>query len=169
MANSIQVLQHDLPLNKEQTVLMDIVLRESQRLNDIIRNFLAYARPQQPVPTRMDLNRLLNETAHLLRNNPNQHPDHEIALQLDKNTLTYNDDETQLRQVMWNLAVNGLRAIKNSGTLTLTTTPTNAQIILEVQNTDYSMTAEQHKRLFQPFQSDFAQKTELELALTTIS
>ena len=42
----MQVLRSELPLNDEQAELMDIVLRESDRLNQTIRSFLAYARPQ---------------------------------------------------------------------------------------------------------------------------
>src|SRR5207237_1068840 len=47
MAGSIQILRQELPLTPEQSQLMDIVLRESERLNDTIRSFLAYARPQR--------------------------------------------------------------------------------------------------------------------------
>ena len=47
MAGSIQVLREELTLADEQAQLMDIVLRESKRLNDTIRSFLAYARPQR--------------------------------------------------------------------------------------------------------------------------
>ena len=47
MSGSIQILRQELPLSDEQAQLMDIVLRESERLNETIRSFLAYARPQR--------------------------------------------------------------------------------------------------------------------------
>jgi two-component system sensor histidine kinase PilS (NtrC family) len=47
MSGSIQVLRQELPLTEDQAQLMDIVLRESERLNDTIRSFLAYAKPQR--------------------------------------------------------------------------------------------------------------------------
>ena len=47
MSGSIQILRQELPLTAEQSQLMDIVLRESDRLNETIRSFLAYARPQR--------------------------------------------------------------------------------------------------------------------------
>ena len=47
MSGSIQILRQELPLTDEQSQLMDIVLRESDRLNETIRSFLAYARPQR--------------------------------------------------------------------------------------------------------------------------
>ena len=44
MSGSIQILRQELPLSAEQEQLMDIVLRESERLNTTIRSFLACAR-----------------------------------------------------------------------------------------------------------------------------
>jgi signal transduction histidine kinase len=41
------VLRQELSLSEEQAQLMDIVLRESERLNETIKSFLAYARPQR--------------------------------------------------------------------------------------------------------------------------
>ena len=52
MSGSIQILRHELPLTGEQAQLMDIVIRESERLNDTIRSFLAYARPQRQAASR---------------------------------------------------------------------------------------------------------------------
>ena len=50
MSGSIQILRAELPLTSEQAQLMDIVLRESDRLNETIKSFLAYARPQRFPP-----------------------------------------------------------------------------------------------------------------------
>ena len=47
MSGSLQILRQELPLSEEQSQLMDIVLRESDRLNETIRSFLAYAKPQR--------------------------------------------------------------------------------------------------------------------------
>ena len=68
MSGSIQVLRQELPLSDEQAQLMDIVLRESERLNDTIQSFLAYARPQRVALTRLDIRRVVQDTATLLRN-----------------------------------------------------------------------------------------------------
>ena len=49
---------------------MDIVLRESERLNQTIKSFLAYARPQRVQVQALDLRAVVQETAMLLRNSP---------------------------------------------------------------------------------------------------
>ena len=69
MSGSIQILRQELPLTEEQSQLMDIVLRESDRLNETIRSFLAYARPQRLGTTRVDVRQVITDTARLLQNN----------------------------------------------------------------------------------------------------
>jgi len=59
MSGSMQILRQELPLSTEQAQLMDIVLRESERLNETIRSFLAYARPQRVELERLDLRRVV--------------------------------------------------------------------------------------------------------------
>jgi signal transduction histidine kinase len=59
---------------------MDIVLRESDRLNETIRSFLAYARPQAAVPKAVDLMRVLTDAATLLRNSPELRPGHQVVV-----------------------------------------------------------------------------------------
>jgi two-component system sensor histidine kinase PilS (NtrC family) len=78
MSGSIQVLRQDLQLNDEQAQLMDIVLRESDRLNDTIRSFLAYAKPQRFAMATLDVRQIVEETVRLLRNSPDVRDDHTI-------------------------------------------------------------------------------------------
>jgi two-component system sensor histidine kinase PilS (NtrC family) len=76
ISGSIQVLQGELDLQGDNKHLMDIVLRETDRLNTIITEFLEYARPQseRSVTTASAeasvvlLSDLFNETVMLLKN-----------------------------------------------------------------------------------------------------
>jgi len=87
MSGSIQILRQELPLSSEQEQLMDIVLRESERLNTTIRSFLAYARPQRFQIERFDLRRALNDTALLLRNSAEVLDGHEIVVDVPATEL----------------------------------------------------------------------------------
>ena len=55
MSGSMQMLRQELALTGDQAQLMDIVLKESDRLNHTIKSFLAYAKPQKAQLTRLDL------------------------------------------------------------------------------------------------------------------
>jgi two-component system sensor histidine kinase PilS (NtrC family) len=166
MAGSMQLLRSELPLSDEQAQLMDIVLRESARLNETIKNFLAYARPQRGPSTRVELSRLVEETALLLRNSPDRHASHEVRTNCDRQA-TCDGDEHQLRQVVWNLASNALRAMPDGGVLSLRveSVPASGSVRLVVEDAGRGMTPGQLENLFQPFNSGFSNGTGLGLAI----
>src|SRR4029453_8098305 len=119
MRGSIQVLRAELDLSNEQAGLMDIVMRESGGLNDTIRSFLSYARPQPLAAGPVDAGRLLRDTAILLRNSPEVLPTHRIDVDAPAAGPIVDGDDGQIRQVVWNLATNGLRAMPEGGRLVL--------------------------------------------------
>ena len=171
MSGSIQILRQELPLSEEQAQLMDIVLRESERLNDTIRSFLAYARPQRFSIARLDVRRLLNDAALLLRNSAEVHEGHIIDVQVPGSEVLFDADENQVRQIVWNLATNGLRAMKNGGHLSLGARIENGIgggadcVVLEVSDEGMGIPVEELDAIFQPFRGSFAKGTGLGLAI----
>ena len=167
MSGSIQILRHELPLSSEQEQLMDIVLRESERLNTTIRSFLAYARPQRFHIERFDARRPLNDAALLLRNSADVHDKHEILVDVPGSELWYEADEGQIKQIVWNLATNGLRAMPDGGRLHLIGAyePASAGVVLTVRDEGVGIPPEELDRLFQPFHGTFAQGSGLGLAI----
>jgi two-component system sensor histidine kinase PilS (NtrC family) len=170
MRGSIQVLRAELKLTEEQSHLMDIVLRESDRLNDTIRSFLSYARPQPLQARAVDLTRLLRDTATLLRNSPDVLPSHCISVDAPEGGLVVEADDAQVRQVIWNLATNGLRAMPEGGELILrarvqASGTGDEGAALEVVDHGVGIRAEQLDSLFQPFNGSFAKGTGLGLAI----
>ena len=167
MSGSIQILRHELPLSNEQEQLMDIVLRESERLNTTIRSFLAYARPQRFEIARFDMRRALNDTALLLRNSSEVRDGHDIRVDVPADELWYEADEGQIKQIVWNLATNGLRAMPDGGRLCLAGAfePSSDGVVLTVQDGGIGIPADELDSLFQPFHGTFAKGTGLGLAI----
>jgi two-component system sensor histidine kinase PilS (NtrC family) len=167
MSGSIQILRQELPLSPEQEQLMDIVLRESERLNTTIRSFLAYARPHHFQITRFDVRRALNDTALLLRNSSEIGDAHVIDVDVPPHELPYDADEGQIKQIIWNLATNGLRAMPDGGRLRLRATFDLASegVVLTVQDQGIGIPAEELDGLFQPFHGRFAKGSGLGLAI----
>jgi two-component system sensor histidine kinase PilS (NtrC family) len=167
MSGSIQILRQELPLSSEQEQLMDIVLRESERLNTTIRSFLAYARPQRFQIERFDARRSLNDTALLLRNSAEVHEGHEILVEVPDTELWYEADEGQIKQIIWNLATNGLRAMPDGGRLRLVGAfePASTGVVLTVRDEGIGIPPEELDGLFQPFHGTFAQGSGLGLAI----
>jgi two-component system, NtrC family, sensor histidine kinase PilS len=171
MSGSIQILRQELPLSDEQAQLMDIVLRESERLNDTIRSFLAYARPQRFSVARLDVGRVLNDAALLLRNSSEVHDGHTIDVDVPASEVAFEADENQIRQIIWNLATNGLRAMKNGGRLRLAAKVEESagnrtdSVVMEVSDEGVGIPPEELDGIFQPFRSSFAKGTGLGLAI----
>ena len=167
MSGSIQILRHDLSLTEEQEQLMDIVLRESERLNSTIRSFLAYARPQRFQIASVDVRRSLNDTALLLRNSSEVRDGHVIEVDVPSDELRYEADEGQIKQIVWNLATNGLRAMPHGGRLRLGGAPEQASdgVVLTVQDQGIGIPPEELDGLFQPFHGHFAKGSGLGLAI----
>jgi two-component system sensor histidine kinase PilS (NtrC family) len=167
MSGSIQILRQELPLSAEQEQLMDIVLRESERLNTTIRSFLAYARPQRFAIGRVDVRRALNDTALLLRNSAEVSEGHSIDVEVPAGEVWYEADEGQIRQIVWNLATNGLRAMPNGGRLKLMAAPEPASdgVVITVQDEGIGIPPEELDALFQPFHGSFSRGSGLGLAI----
>jgi len=168
MSGSIQVLRQELPLSDEQAQLMDIVLRESERLNDTIKSFLAYARPQRFALAKLDIRRVVQDAALLLRNSSDVQAHHTIAVDVPADPVWCEADENQIRQVIWNLATNGLRAMAQGGRLLLTAATANdgsGAALLTVEDQGRGIPAEDLDVIFQPFHSSFEKGTGLGLAI----
>ncbi len=168
MAGSIQILRDELPLTPEQSQLMDIVLRESERLNDTIRSFLAYARPQRAALADCDVRRVLTDTAALLENNAELIDGHTIAVDAPADPVIYRADEAQVRQIVWNLATNGLRAMPNGGELRLAVHRRGGDaghVVIAVHDQGVGIAPEEMDGIFQPFRGGFARGTGLGLSI----
>jgi signal transduction histidine kinase len=146
---------------------MDIVLRESERLNTTIRSFLAYARPQRFAIARFDVRRALNDTALLLRNSAEVRDGHVIEVDVPPTELWYEADEGQIKQIVWNLATNGLRAMPAGGRIRLkgSLEPTSHVVVISVQDEGIGIPPEELDGLFQPFHGTFAKGSGLGLAI----
>ena len=169
MSGSMQMLKQELPLSADQAQLMDIVLKESERLNQTIKSFLAYARPQRFSVTKLDLRAIVQETAMLLRNSTEVDEQHDIEVKKPDEPFMVDADESQIRQIIWNLATNGLRAMPNGGTLCLSAvhqdTPQGRVPVLLVEDEGVGIAPEDVDSIFQPFRGSFGKGSGLGLAI----
>ncbi len=165
MSGSMQMLKDDLPLSADQAQLMDIVLKESERLNQTIKSFLAYARPQRLSLQHLDLRGIVQETAILLRNSTEVGDRHNIEVEPAAHPVIIDADESQIRQIVWNLATNGLRAMPQGGTLRLHAAAHGAVATLGVEDEGVGIPPEEVEKIFQPFRGSFGKGTGLGLAI----
>lgn len=166
MRGAIQVLESNTPPDSVQADLMGIILRESDRLNSIITNFLNYARPKAGNYSETDVCEAIRDTIKLLRHSPDVNENHLLKIEVPDSAVTISADVTQLKQIFWNLARNAINAMPNGGSLTvrLAAVPNN-RVRIFFEDTGAGMSPEQVEQLFEPFSNSTTGGTGLGLSI----
>jgi two-component system sensor histidine kinase PilS (NtrC family) len=166
MRGAIQVLESNTPPESVQADLMSIILRESDRLNSIITNFLSYAKPKVGSFTEVDACEAIRDTMKLLRHSPEISQNHELEDSLPSAPVFISADSTQLKQVFWNLARNAINAMPNGGKLVvgMDAIPNN-RVKIVFEDTGEGMSPEQVEQLFEPFSKSTSGGTGLGLSI----
>jgi len=166
IAGSASLLSEMPDLSDEHRRLLQIVTRESERLNNIITDFLAYSRNKQYKFANVDLIPLLEDTLTLL--------EHRMQAQNTGITIvrSYSAQKTQvladgdrMKQVFWNFCENAVRAMKKGGTLTVSIDEMEHEWQLSFADTGPGMSPQMVEKVFEPFQSQFEGGTGLGLAI----
>ena len=154
MRGSIQMLRADMEGESAQTELMEIILRESDRLNRIISDFLNYARPRSIIQSKVDVGELLRRTFTLLRNSAEVDERQVIREEVPGHPVLVDADAEQLQQVFWNLARNALQSMPRGGELRATVERHgNNRLRIAFSDTGRGMSPQQVEHLFEPFSS----------------
>jgi len=112
MTGSIELLRGAAALGDEDRRLMDIVLREAARLDQLVGRFLEYSRPAAPRRASADLARMAAETLEVFSHDPAAG---RVRVESRLTSTTAWCDPDQLRQVLWNLLVNAAQAAGREG------------------------------------------------------
>jgi two-component system, NtrC family, sensor histidine kinase PilS len=166
IAGSVKVLADVAIHDQEQKTLVDIVTRESERLNTIVSDFLTYSREKQYEFTTMDLVPLLEDTLTLLQNRaqPGDAPV-QIVRRFDVTTALSQIDGDRMKQVFWNICDNAVRAMREGGTLTVGLRANDGHWLISFADTGHGMRGPEMEKIFEPFQSGFDGGTGLGLAI----
>jgi len=115
LSGSIQMLKADLRLKRHQKKLMEIILRESERLNALVTDFLLFATPPQTTKKSYEIKKVIEETIDLLIHSPSFHEGIRIHRPSTRENIQAIIDPDQMKQVFWNLLINAAQAMSNGG------------------------------------------------------
>jgi two-component system, NtrC family, sensor histidine kinase PilS len=176
LSGSIQVLARGLKLEDSYKKLMEIVMKETDRLNSILSDFLNYTQPKKNDNTIIDLTKLIQDVITLLKNKEDLSSKKKIVFKRTTDHLTINGDEEQIKQVVWNLCINALEAM-SEGTLTLSLREVisfqsgefqadHGGMVLEFQDEGCGIASDQINNIYDPFYS--SKKDGVGLGLATV-
>ena len=166
IAGSVSMLAGISDLSDEHRQLLQIVTRESERLNGIITDFLAYSRGKQYRFAAVDLVPLLEDTLTLLEHRLTaENAGIKIERRFDAAQAWTSADGDKLKQVFWNFCENAVRAMPGGGRLRITLQAENSDWQLGFGDTGPGMRPQLVEKIFEPFQSEFENGTGLGLAI----
>ncbi len=154
LSGSIQVLESELQLSSQQSRLLGIILRECNRLNKTVADFLTYAGPSPLRLQNTDVRSLIRDTVALFSNSPDFSEAYRIEVRCD-DKLECVADADQLRQAVWNILQNAVRAMPKGGKIEIRGTSDQHAVRLRVSDQGVGMSAEERKKIFQPFHTSF--------------
>ena len=159
MSSALQFLSEKTKPDTEDAALMSVVLSESDRLNGIITDFLAYARPHPDNETdgvvrQADIREDVEDCLALLRHNPAVNELHEFDFVPPEKPVMIQADGAQVKQIFWNLFQNSVQAMPNGGRLSVAIDDTDLERIrITVSDTGVGISPEELGRIFEPFHS----------------
>ncbi|MGI8545237.1 MAG: two-component system sensor histidine kinase NtrB [Aridibacter sp.] len=159
MSSALQFLNEKTPPATTEASLMKVISDESDRLNRIITNFLSYANPAADIFTRdeiesTDICETINDCLTLLRHSPEINNSHVLEFEMPESPVRIKANETQVKQVFWNLSRNSIQAMPTGGKLSVKLkefADKNVQIVFE--DTGRGISPDHLEHLFEPFSS----------------
>jgi len=165
MAGAVKELARLVPLEEDEKHLVHIVSRESERLNNIITDFLNYSREKTYEFQEADVRSLLDEALLLMEKKPEVGTKYRIHRAFNGQEMRARVDASKIKQVFWNLCDNALRAMPNGGTLTVKLDQHPFWLRIAFQDTGIGLDPKQRAKIFEPLQSGFEGGTGLGLSI----
>ncbi|MCK4487131.1 MAG: PAS domain S-box protein, partial [Desulfobacterales bacterium] len=169
LCGSIQMLQKDLELDETNERLMQIVLRGRDQLENLVKNFLLLARPNPHDREGINIKNIIDDVLESLRHSPDWHENFKVVMELCDQTSIYGN-VTEIRQALWNLVLNAVQSMSDSGRLKIETKPIilhngNGYLDIRISDTGCGIEEDDYNKVFEPFYTTKERGTGLGLAI----
>ena len=165
ISGSVQVLSNELTVGSTERRLMEIIVSESNRLSGILEEFLRFVRPQERRVALFDVATTVTEVMDIFRLSDEVSDAHAIEVDVMPVSSSLSGDRDQIRQIVYNVAKNAVRAMAAGGTLTVTGREDDGAYTIQFADTGRGMSPDELSRLFTPFSTAFDDGTGLGMAI----
>lgn len=167
ISGSIQLLNTSSEQSEDNKKLMNIVIREIDRLNNLISEFLEYVRPSQALEDEIQLDSLLNEVVELASMNPQLNTQVKVISDYKINSKIMGQ-RNKLKQAFLNIIINAYQAMENQdqAVLHIETGELPTHVWVKIRDTGVGIPKETVPHIFEPFHTTKAKGTGLGLAIT---
>jgi two-component system sensor histidine kinase PilS (NtrC family) len=151
LSGSIQLLKEDMRYDPDHERLMQIILREADRLSSLASNFLLYARPPAGKVEPIKLDRAVLEAAELFEKDGSNNGHITTSKKLSPD-LWITMDRGHLHQILWNLLLNAAEAIEDEGQIEIEMFPLkNKNVCVKITDNGCGISKETLTSIFDPF------------------
>ncbi|NOZ23575.1 MAG: two-component sensor histidine kinase [Planctomycetes bacterium] len=166
---NLQLMKEDLeksstPVETRICKKIDVLQREAKRLEEILNDFLRYARGPQPNLAEHDLNRVVDDVVNFVSPEMTLHKV-QVRTQYDETIPPMKLDADLLKQALLNIVINAQQAMPNGGELILQSTRKGATARIDITDTGEGIPPEQREKIFNVYYS--TKKTGTGLGLPT--
>ncbi len=160
-----EILRDDYPAGNPKHEFIEIQIRETERLNRVVEDFLRMARPQQSEKKRCSLREEL-ETIVTLTAGSARGAGIELVLEPIEGELPLMGDGEKIRQAFLNILINALQATSAGGRVVITARRTDGRATISFGDSGAGIPGDVLARMFEPFFTTKADGTGLGLAVT---
>ena len=148
--NTLELLKTEIPADNKRRKILEMALSETVRLSDLLRKMLSFSKPDQEERHPVDINPVIDEIL-LLHEKQLKENDINIAATYAKELGLVKASKNQLRQVFLNMVANARDAMPNGGTLSVTTSGDNDNVLVEITDTGTGIREEHLDKIFDSF------------------
>ena len=165
LSGSIQLLQEDTKPGSYEDKLMQIILRETHRLENIVNNIRLFAKPYTDNAIDVKLADAIEETIELFLNDPEWNQKISITTKMNKNLSVF-IDPSHFTQILWNLLKNAAQSIKGHGEIEISLKSSlNNQVHLTIKDSGIGIAQKDSIHIFDPFYTTKPNGTGLGLSI----
>jgi signal transduction histidine kinase len=155
ISGSVQVLRDELRLTEDQQKLMNIVVKESERVSKSLDDFLSLSTDTTDEESLINLSEALKETLLLMRKSGELNGRCQVGGNFRSANIQYYGSGNQLKQIFWNLIKNSVRAMDGHGALTIDILRLPDEGIKMIfRDTGRGMSEDVKQKIFEPFYTD---------------
>lgn len=167
---AVEILQEDYPQNNPNYQFLQILIKEVNRLNQVIENYLSLARPKEKNVSEINIKDVINSVVNIVSAKARKE-NVAIETSLQELPISIKADENKFRQVLLNLLMNSLAAIQDGGCITIQSRLrreglANEVLDLIISDTGCGIPQEDQEKIFKPFYTTKANGTGLGLPIT---
>lgn len=148
---ALEVITRGIESHESVEKLVDLVLKEAERLNNIIERFLQFVRIPKRERRNADIASILRDVVELVKNHPMYNKGIEITAEFSEEKYIVFIDPEQIKQVFLNILLNAFSAVGREGKITLYFLKRNNYCGIAFRDNGIGIEKEDIGKIFQPF------------------